>query len=266
MKTRYAALIVIVLSLVLLAACAAPATAPAAPAPTALPPTSTALPPAPTATLDPCSPQLLPGEIDKVAAISNRFDDITFMAQSTPTEQLAAVIIKLQEIRFDAQDHPVPACLDALKQGQLDFMAAVVETMINFMGGETGPSIQDKIDASRQVRQGYDAELSRLLGIPYATPPPLPTAAIKPTSTPAPVTATTKQDMYILLGPGLNYPAAGTFLVNQVTNATGRSEANDWVQLGIPGKPGEFGWVPVQLVQLSGALSDLPVVEPPAVQ
>lgn len=264
MKTHYAALIVIVLSLVLLAACAPTETYQPTSAPR--PPTKTAVLPTLAPTTDPCSPELLSGEINTVNAITNRFDDITFMAQSTPTEQLAAVILKLQEIRFDAQDHPVPACLDALKQGQLDFMAAVIETMINFMGGETGPSIQGKIDASRQVRQGYDAELSRLLGIPYATPTPLPTAAIKPTSTPAPVTATTKQDMYILLGPGLNYPAAGTFLVNQVTNATGRSEANDWVQLEIPGKPGEFGWVPVQLVQLSGALSDLPVVEPPAVQ
>ena len=109
-------------------------------------------------------------------------------------------------------------------------------------------------------------ELANLLGVPYSTPTPLPTMPVRPTSTAAPVTATTTQDIYVLLGPGLNYPAAGTFLMNQQTNVTGRTEANDWVQLEIPGKPGELGWAPLQMVKLSGALSDLPVVAPPPVQ
>ncbi len=264
MKKLCAACFTLLVAVLLLAACAAPTPAPPSASPQ--PPTSTSLPPASTATADLCSPQLLPVELNKITVLTAQFDDITYMAQSTPTEQLAAVILKLQEIRFDAQQQSAPICLQTLKQRQLDFMGAVTETMINFMGGETGPSIQDKIDASRLVRQDYDAELANLTGVEYATPTPQPTMPARPTSTAAPVTATTTQDLYVLLGPGLNYPAAGTFLISQQTNVTGRTAANDWVQLEIPGKPGEFGWVPLQMVKLSGALSDLPVVEAPPIQ
>jgi uncharacterized protein YraI len=74
------------------------------------------------------------------------------------------------------------------------------------------------------------------------------------------LTATTDQDIYVVQGPGLTYPAVGTFLKGQITNVMGRNDKGDWIEIEVPSNPGYAGWVPKQLIKLAGQESSLPVI------
>ncbi len=61
-------------------------------------------------------------------------------------------------------------------------------------------------------------------------------------------------------GPGLTFPAVGTFLKGQNPNVIGRNQAGDWIQIDVPSNPGNAGWVPKELIKLNGAEASIPVV------
>jgi uncharacterized protein YraI len=106
------------------------------------------------------------------------------------------------------------------------------------------------------------------LGLKYVTATPAPTAIptiALPTSTLAPVTSKTINDLdiFVFQGPGTNYPAVGTFMHDQTTNVIGRNEAGDWLAIDVPSNPGNVGWVPKEVLALSGDFNTVPVVETP---
>jgi len=70
----------------------------------------------------------------------------------------------------------------------------------------------------------------------------------------------------VLQGPGVGYPAIGTFLVGQTTNAIGRTEDRQWLEIELVDHPGYTGWVPVEIVKVNGSINDLAVMPTPAVQ
>lgn len=141
-----------------------------------------AVPPTFTLTVDLCSEENLPAEAGKVNKLMREFDDYSILASSTPQTQLIQIIPDLQRILRDAEDQSVPACLDNLKQLQLNHMRTVVQTLIAFMSAtdETGVEVINAgIAQARSFHEQYDIEMARLLGITLAAPPP--------TFTPAPV-------------------------------------------------------------------------------
>jgi hypothetical protein len=130
--------------------------------------------------------------------------------------------------------------------------------------------IQGQLTETRILRSAYDQELANQLGLKYITATPAPTIPPTPipvTSTVSPVTARTDQDIYVVQGAGLTFPAVGTFLRGQIANVIGRNEKNDWIQIDVPSNPGNAGWVPRQLIKLSGPAGSIPIVaEPPTPQ
>ena len=135
-----------------------------------------------TSTPDLCSAENLPGEVAKLNKLTREFDDYSELASSTPQAQLIQIIPELQRILRDAEDQSVPACLNDLKQLQLDHMNIVVQTLMSFMSAtdDTGLDlINAGIAQARELHEKYDIEMASLLGVTMAAP-----SAPTPVSTP----------------------------------------------------------------------------------
>ena len=157
------------------------------PSPTATeePATSTSTPSitAITGTPDPCGPENIQAEVDKVHRHMREFDDASILASSTPRDQLSSAIADLQRIRRSAEDEKIPPCLGDLKKFQIQHMNSVIDTLIAFIGGNSDQAVLDQgISLARQQHDQYTLELARILGI---TVVPAPAVAI-PTQTPTP--------------------------------------------------------------------------------
>jgi hypothetical protein len=139
-------------------ACASAPPGTNAPAPTAVPPTITLTP-------DPCAPENLNAEVQKVHKYMREFDDASSLAASRPREQLADAIADLQRIRREAEDQPTPPCLADLRTYQISHMNTVINTLIAFLGGSDQKTVDQGIALARQQHDQYTLELARLLGL-----------------------------------------------------------------------------------------------------
>lgn len=125
----------------------------------------TATPPPATSTPDPCAPENIEAEVQKVHAFMREFDDASTLAASRPREELADAVAGLQEIRRGAEDQPTPSCLATLKTYQVSHMNSVINTLIAFMGSADQASVDQGIALARQQHDLYTLELARLLGL-----------------------------------------------------------------------------------------------------
>lgn len=158
-----------------------PACAEKTPTPAVAEPTVSAAPTVATPTLDPCSEAALPGEIEKVNDLMREFDDYSKLASSTPQEQLVQVIPSLQETRRRAESQEVPQCLFELKKLQLAYMNTVIETLLVFMGNAQAVEVNPGIAQARDLHMKYDIEIARLLGVTLVPQPT--TAPVTPVPT-----------------------------------------------------------------------------------
>jgi uncharacterized protein YraI len=254
----------------------------AAPPPVPQAPVARAVPPLPSntqaaivnldpqAAIDPCSSvDARRPDIENIARIMGEFDDTSYLIQSIPDRtQMVQVILVLQSIRREAINNKPPECLKALKDAQVNFMSGVVLTSISIMSSAAGDTVKNQLAQTRSLRSSFDQELANQLGLKYITATPAPTiapSAVPPTRTVSQVTATVDKDIYVVQGPGLTFPAVGTFLKGQITNVIGRSEKGDWLEIDVPSSPGNAGWVPKQLIKLNGSEASLPVIPIPTV-
>jgi hypothetical protein len=221
------------------------------------------------ATPDLCQGKYKLDQIEQITRLTRHFDDVSILAQFTPQEQLAAVVLEMQHIQHQAEDQVLSACLEGLRAAQLNYIRAVISTMTSFLQGVPNDQINAQINASRQIRQSYEMEKAAQLGIPYFTPtsPPIPTQTpVTPTATLGPYTATTRQDIYVLQGPAINFTAIDAFMVGDTVNVIGRLASSDWLMIETLTAAGRPGWVPVQLVTLNVGLYELPIVEAPPLE
>jgi uncharacterized protein YgiM (DUF1202 family) len=223
----------------------------------------------PVTAVDRCAPENIQDEIEKVTIFQRDFDDVSFLAQSTPQNQTAVVILELQRLRRSALDYDAPVCLNALKENQVQYMTGVITTLMRFMAGGDSETINQQLNATRILRIEYETELARLLGVPYHTPTPFPTPVV-PTQTPAPtpvtMTITTEQDINLFQGPGINYNVVGNFLRGQQALAYTRTENNEWILVQLFDNPEVQGWVAVRLIKTEGDISTLPTLPPDALE
>ena len=139
-----------------------------------------------TNTPDPCAPENIQAEVQKLHKFMREFDDGSSLAASVPANQLTDIITNLQRIRRDAEDQPTPSCLAALKTYQISHMNIVISTLINLIGYANGTVNKDVIDQgialARQEHDRYTIELARVLGLTMEAPP----TSDLPTQTPSP--------------------------------------------------------------------------------
>ena len=213
-------------------------------------------------TVDLCSGDAKIEETRRLNRFMIRFDDISVLAQATPREQLAEIILEMQKIRQEAAFEEVQSCFVNLQSTQVNFMNGVIITMTNFLSGATAETLEAKINETRQLRSQYDAELAGLLGMTYVTTTPAPTVipvSDTPTFTATSVRAMAVQNAYIMEGPSQATTALDTFLVNQEANIVARTSDNMWVKIS-RAQPSEVtGWVAIQNVSVDGDLNQVPV-------
>ena len=144
-------------------------------------PTSTII--ATTTTPDLCAADHIKAEVDRVHRHMREFDDASILASSMPRDQLSTSIADLQRIRREAEDETVPACLENLRNFQIQHMNSVIETLLAFVRGNSDQAVLNQaIALAGQQHDQYILELARLLGI---TPVPG-TAVAVPSATPTP--------------------------------------------------------------------------------
>ena len=101
---------------------------------------------------------------------------------------------------------------------------------------------------------------------PSPTPPkptPLPTAIpptpMPPTATPIPAQATSKQEVNVRKGPGVQFDIAGKLPNNKTAVILGKSEDGKWYQIAFPDAANP-SWVSVAFVNVTGPVDQLPIV------
>lgn len=246
-------IILALLSIILLAACGAKTAAPA----------DEAAAPVITSTPDRCSEANLPGEVTKVNELMREFDDYSKLASSTPQAQLVQVIPPMQEVRRRAQSQEAPDCLRNLKILQINHMNIVIETLMAFMGNSDAQNVNQGIAQARDLRMKYDVEIARLLGLTLVVPPsPIP--IIGTPGTPAPLSGLYiinpgPAEVTLLVAPDSNAGGVATLAAGLTAVAFGQTADGLWIQVEVPGQPGQKAWVSAPLVQVSGPL---PVVTP----
>ena len=136
-----------------------------------------------TTTPDLCAADHIKAEVDRVHRHMREFDDASILASSMPRDQLSTSIADLQRIRREAEDETVPACLENLRNFQIQHMNSVIETLLAFVRGNSDQAVLNQaIALAGQQHDQYILELARLLGI---TPVPG-TAVAVPSATPTP--------------------------------------------------------------------------------
>lgn len=125
---------------------------------------------------DPCAAQNILEEVKKVYDLMHKFDDYTFVANLTPQEQLAAPIMKMQDVRYELEQLETAACVQPLKQHAINYMNGVIIYLAHFMGGMDRQQVNMEIRAADELRNAYDTELARLTGsdLMQSTSTPLP--------------------------------------------------------------------------------------------
>jgi hypothetical protein len=137
-----------------------------------------------TSTPDPCAPENIQAEVQKIHNHMREFDDASALAASVPRDQLSTAIANLQAIRRAAEDQPIPPCLGNLKSYQVAHMNSVINTLLAFMNGSDQSVVDQGIAMARQQHDQYTIELARLLGITMEPPTALPTDTLTPVPTP----------------------------------------------------------------------------------
>ena len=225
-----------------------------------------------TATPDLCSSENLPNEVAKVNKLMREFDDYSSLASNTPQSQLVVLIPEMQRILRAAEDQAVPACLTNLKKMQLAHMNVVVQTLMAFMNSTDVNVVNAGIAQARQLHAQYDIEMASLLGVTLVAPPTPTPGGATPESNTLPPTATL-QSTALVINPGPNSvnlrsapdisaPESGILDALASTTAIGKSADDLWIQVEVPGQPGQTAWVFASLVQLSVPIDQLPVVTP----
>jgi hypothetical protein len=226
-----------------------------------------------TATPDLCSSENLPAEVAKVNKLMREFDDYSSLASNTPQSQLVLLIPEMQRILRDSEDQAVPACLTNLKKMQLAHMNTVVQTLMAFMNSSDVNVVNAGIAQARQLHAQYDIEMASLLGITLVAPPSPTPGAITPEANTTAPTATVQPAAALVTNPGpnavnirsapsLDAPGSGALEAQASATAIGKSADEQWIQVEIPGQPGQTAWVFASLIQLSVPIAQLPVVTP----
>lgn len=225
---------------------------------------------APSSTPDACAADALADSMQPYLMVMQRFDDAAVLVANTPVDQLVEPIADLQAIRRDAQGLQPPDCLRDLKTVEIAYMNQVIEISLAFLssGGQISPeNLNASLQGSGQLRQIFDQEVARLLGITpeantVATEPPAgeeSNAASDATAEEHPQVVVISPDgANVRTGPGSDFPLTAALDTDSTATALGRSEDSQWLLIESSAFEGQ-GWVFAALVELSVPVDQLPV-------
>ena len=218
---------------------------------------STALIPPSTVTIDPCSSNALPGEVDKVHKLLREFDDASLLATNTPRDQLPPVISDMQGVRRAAEDQIVPPCLGTLKQLLLRHMNTVISTLVAFLGGADQTTLNQGAELARQQHNDYALEYARLLGLTVVVPasptpdPSLTNTPVPPTPIALGATNSTSANINLYADPSADSTVVAVLFTNQAAHVLTQTPDGQWFKVEVPGQIDQSAWVQASFVTLA---------------
>ncbi len=245
--------VLIGLSILIFSACSAP---------TPVVPTATPVPP-PAPTPDPCSKENILVEAEKLQMSVNEFREVADLANSTDVNFLFAPILRLQEIRYQAINTKVPACLDSFKASTIAYTASVINYMIVFMNVQDPESedLKNAIQNSQTQWQVLLNEFNKVLAIAGVEAQPMtqPESTV-PTPSGSSVTAVNESNskVNVRAEPDLDAKVVATMEKGDQAEVIGRNEASDWLQVKLEEVT---GWIFAEAVVVSAPIDQLTVVE-----
>ncbi len=240
-------------------------------------------PAAPAPTYDSCAPNNIGLEINRVKDLMHEFDDTTFIAKMTPPEQLAGVVLDLQDVRRRTEAVSVPACVSNFQKDAIDYMNAEIKYLAYGMGEFNEDEVATARNSAQKLRGNYEAEYTRLTGVVYApatdavpvrnteSPVAVVTEASPVQETPNPLTPTVTLSVEVIVeNPGTQpinlraYPSmtaqpVGSLNPLENARAIARTSAGDWLLLEFAKAEGGQGWVFFRLVKLNRPAEQLPI-------
>ena len=184
-----------------------------------------------TSTPDPCAPENISSEAEKVHKLMREFDDAALLASNTPLDQLNPTIANLQRIRRDVEDLRVPICLTTLKQYQLAHMNTVINAMLGFLSRADSESLNQAIALACQQHDQYTLELVNLLGLTVVAEPTTnstpgtPAAVVTPTFAGLYVTNAGSTNVNLRAQPALNAESLGNMNVGASAAVLDRTDS-----------------------------------------
>ncbi|HET7145222.1 MAG TPA: hypothetical protein VFI68_14480, partial [Anaerolineales bacterium] len=102
---------------------------------------------------------------------------------------------------------------------------------------------------------------------PTSTAVPVSTPAVIPTLTAVEVSMIVKDDLInCRFGPGTEYILVNELQKGQSGRVVGRNGFSTWLYLRDPGNPHGYCWVSSNVIETSGPVIELPVIQPPFVR
>lgn len=236
----------------------------------------------PSSTPNPCAPNQIGKEIDKINELMRAFDDATFIANLTDQKLLAQPIMEMQAIRRQVENLEMPSCLKNLQVSAISYMNMVINYLAHFMGGISQEQINAEIAASQNLRIAYEEEIARQIGATYVPPPtriPVTPATPKPTQennssstqpaekTPVAdpkfiVTNTSQASINIRLEPSLTSAIVGYLQPEETAQAIGRTTDSEWIAILLTNSSIAYAWVYSENVTLNVPVEQLPTPDP----
>ena len=193
----------------------------------------------------------------------NEFREVADLANSTDVNFLFIPVLRLQEIRYQAINTKVPACLDTFKASTVAYTASVINYMIIFMNVQD-PKSEDLTNAIQNSQTQWQAllnEFNKVLAVAGLEPQPVTeSSSIAPTPTGEAAVATNESSstVNVRAKPDLNAEVLTTMEKGAQAEVIGRNESSDWLQVKLNDIT---GWVFAETVVVNSPIDQLTVVE-----
>ncbi len=220
-------------------------------------PTATPAPTlAPTPTPDPCSKENILAEAEKIQMSVNEFREVADLANSTDVNFVFIPVLRLQEIRYEAINTKVPACLDSFKASAINYTASVISYLMVFMNNQDPESedLKNAIQNSQTQWQILLNEFNTVLTIAGLEAQMVPTPAVSS----ATATNAETESVNVFAKPDSSAEVVASIEQGAQADVIGRNEAGDWLQVKISDI---IGWVITGMVNVSIPVDQLTVIE-----
>ena len=251
--------------------------------PTPVPPT-----PEETAISDPCAPENLLEEVEKVLDLVNKFQDLRYLSNFTPTNQMTILIMEMQNVRRELQKLEVPVCEEAIKTASLNYMRTTFNYLAFFMANpidpndptQSHPTVIVGIQNSDVLWETVLGEFNNLLTSAGLASEELPDisesadpAATTETGITEPADTTTTTDTGVIIGnegvqavnirsqPNIDAEIVSRLEPGLRAIGISRNTAGDWLLVNLDGV---IGWVYTEMITSSTPVEELPISDPAA--
>ncbi len=207
----------------------------------------------PTATPDPCSVENVAVYVKQADELMREYDDTAYVANLTVQTQLGDMILTLQDVQRRTEDLELPVCLAQLKQNEIGYMNGVIQYLAAFMEGGDRTQITEMIKNNLSLREGYDTEKQRLLGLGAQDTP------IRTTFASGTIQAINPDGhaLNLHVEPSLSSKVEMLMKPGKSANALARDADGIWILVEYEGAR---LWVYAVQVILSGDVNSLPII------